>query len=252
MFCNSPAGSSERTNGVCFVNVQVTFVLLSDCHHFLELANFTFHRVDTFHHNQNLCPGLVWLAFWGLPSHNGFLENLFKRLGIVVLERHSLGPCVSAPGNKRGMIKRIADNKTAGTHQRRDGCRVGAETHVVHDSVFLANKPRHKLFELVMNVHVAKILLSTLTRHAPFRKSLANRGAASVIPIISKAEVVVRSKVERRDRFVGDFQGKSLFVYFTIHYLNVGSRARANGSVPAVVDSMLEATHIKRIASGLE
>lgn len=70
---------AKRADAVRFIHIEIGLVLLLDLNNLRETQDFSLHRVDTLHNNENLLPVSVSTR---LALSDGLPDNSLQVLGI--------------------------------------------------------------------------------------------------------------------------------------------------------------------------
>lgn len=99
MLTDTSSSLAQRTDGMGFIHIEISLVLLADGYDLWKLADVTFHGVDAFDDDKDLLPRTTkaWLTLG-----DGLDEDFLQVRGSVVLENFHLTTGGQGDSNKRG------------------------------------------------------------------------------------------------------------------------------------------------------
>mmetsp|Transcript_10249 Transcript_10249/g.22542 ORF Transcript_10249/g.22542 Transcript_10249/m.22542 type:complete len:600 (+) Transcript_10249:128-1927(+) len=192
VFRNTTTGWSHGTNRMGLVQVDIGSVLFAHAHDILQVAVFTFHRVNALDNHHNLVPRSPRARF---ALDNGLAQNFFQMLRVIVLKNaNGRARCPGTADDTR-VVQLVRNEQIAPFHQRRNGGGIGVETHVEYHGIFLAQKSSHRFFQFPMLG--GGTVFGTGRRHANTKvlQRCLDIRTTSRHPIVGKAQIIVRSQI---------------------------------------------------------
>lgn len=189
---DTASSGPECSNRMRLVDVEVELVSLLELEDSGQIDHSSFHGVKALNDQKNLLP---WAMSPRLTLTDALSEQIFEIFHIVMLVHPDHGARESSSESDRRMVQLVRDDEATFAHQRREGSRVGCESHRNDHRIFCSNEFGDEPFGLNVKVRSTDIVASSRSRNAQFAYDLLGLvGTGSTR--LCESEVVVGRYIE--------------------------------------------------------